>query len=146
MTYKEFRLRFAIQYVGSVSDPGECMRRMDNAPSLARLLWDVMNAPEPSAPSAPIAAQPPDLKPSNSTELKALARTVLDFFSDDVQWIAIDANGEVWAYDLKPTIDETRSNWDNSDDDGVAWEIGAVEPPADYRNEIYEISKLIDND
>ena len=102
--------------------------------SLAKESWDA------------IQASLAERKKGDLTELKALARTVLDFFSDDVQWIAIDANGEVWAYDLKPTIDETRSNWDNSDDDGVAWEIGAVEPPADYRNEIYEISKLIDND
>ena len=87
-----------------------------------------------------------DLKPSNLTELKALAQTALDFFSDDVQWLAIDANGEVWAYDLKPTIDETRSNWDNSDDDGVAWEIGAVEPPEDFKNELYEIQKLLEDE
>ena len=156
MTYNEFKLRFAIQYVGCVSDPGECMRRMDNAPALARLLWDVMTAPEveaPPAPSfvstaglAPIAANSPDLKPSNSTELKALARTALDLFSEEAQWIAIDARGEVWAYDLKPTVFEPGGYWDNSDDHGFAWEISAVAPPEDFRNEIYEIDKLLSDD
>jgi hypothetical protein len=146
MTYNEFRLRFAIQYVGGVSDPGECMRRMDNAPALARLLWDVMNAPEVQTPSAPIAANSPHLIPSNSMELKALARTAREVVSDTAQWIAIDANGEVWAYDLKPTIDTPRNTWDNSDDAGFSWEISAVAPPDNFRDELYEISKLLEND
>ena len=84
-----------------------------------------------------------DLKPSNSTELKALARTALDLYSEYAQWLAIDANGDVWAYDLKPTIDETQSNWDNSDYDTFAWKMGKVAPPADYTKELYEIGKLL---
>lgn len=149
MTYNEFRLRFAIQYVGGVSDPGECMRRMDNAPALARLLWDVMNAPEvqaPSAPSAPIVANPPHLKPSNSTELKALARTAREFVDSELQWIGIDLNGQVWAYDLKPLIYEPWGCWDNSTDGGYSWEIGAVAPPDNFRDELYEINKLLNDD
>ena len=114
-----------------------------DAVRLARRCWDaIQNAELPESEKA----KQVEPQKANLTELKALARTVLDFFSDDVQWIAIDANGEVWAYDLKPTIDETRSNWDNSDDDGVAWEIGAVEPPEDYTKELYRISEILSND
>ena len=153
MTYNEFKLRFAIQYVGCVSDPGECMRRMDNAPALARLLWDVMNAPEveaPPAPSfvstaglAPIVANSPDLKPSNSMELKELARKALEAKGDELQWIAIDASGQVWAYDLKPDVYEPEKFWYN---DSFAYEITQVAPPDDFRNELYEISKLLNDD
>ena len=156
MTYNEFKLLFAIQYVGGVSDPGEAIRRMDNAPTLARLLWDVMNAPEveaPPAPSfvstaglAPIAANSPDLKPSNSTELKALARTAREFVDSELQWIGIDLNGQVWAYDLKPLIYEPWGCWDNSTDGGYSWEIGAVAPPDNFRDELYEINKLLNDE
>lgn len=153
MTYNEFRLRFAIAYVGGVSDPGEAIRRMDNAPTLARMLWDVMNAPEVPAPSfvstaglAPIVANSPDLKPSNSTELKAIARTAREAVDDGLQWIGIDLDGQVWAYDLKPSIYEPGRCWDNSDDGGYSWEIGAVAPPEDFRQELYEINKLLTDD
>ena len=145
MTYNEFRLRFAIQYVGSVSDPGECMRRMDNAPALARLLWDVMNAPEAPVPSfvstdaiAPI--------PPNSMELKKIARTAREVIGDEMQWIAIDRDGSVWAYDLQPGVCESAGNWDNSDDGGFAWEITQVAPPDNFRDELYEINKLLNDD
>ena len=145
MTYNEFRLRFAIQYVGCVSDPGEAIRRMDNAPTLAHLLWDVMNAPEAPAPSfvstagiAPIAA--------NSPDLKELARKAREITVREMQWIAIDRDGSVWAYDLQPGVSELAGNWDNSDDGGFAWEITQVAPPDNFRDEIYEISKLLDND
>lgn len=153
MTYNEFRLRFAIQYVGSVSDPGECMRRMDNAPTLARLLWDVMNAPETPAPSfvstaglAPIVANSPDLKPSNSMELKELARKAREVIGDEMQWIAIDRDGSVWAYDLEPGVCESAGNWDNSDDGGFAWEITQIAPPDNFLDELYEINKLLNDD
>lgn len=148
MTYNEFRLRFAIQYVGGVSDPGEAIRRMDNAPALARLLWDVMNAPEVEAPPAPsfVSTDAIALIPSNSTELKKIARKALEVSGDNAQWVAIDKDGRVWAYDLKPTVDELWHCWGNSVDDGYSWEIGAVAPPDNFRDEIYEISKLLDND
>lgn len=148
MTYNEFRLRFAIQYVGGVSDPGEAIRRMDNAPTLARLLWDVMNAPEVQAPPAPsfVSTDAIALIPPNSMELKDIARKALEVSGDNAQWVAIDKDGRVWAYDLKPTVDELWHCWGNSVDDGYSWEIGAVAPPDNFRDEIYEISKLLDND
>ena len=104
------------------------------------------DAIQASLPESEKAKQVVSDMPTNLTQLKELAQRALDLYSDDAQWIAIDSDGDVWAYDLKPTIDETKSNWDNSDYDTFAWKIGKVAPPADYRNEIYEISKLIDND
>ena len=144
MTYNEFRLRFAIQYVGSVSDPGEAIRRMDNAPTLARLLWDVMNAPEVEAPPAPSFVSTAGLAPiaANSPDLKELARKAREV-GDEMQWIAIDASGQVWAYDLKPDVYEPEEFWYN---DAFAWEITQVAPPADFRTELYEISKLFNDD
>ena len=145
MTYNEFKLLFAIAYVGSVSDPGECMRRMDNAPALARLLWDVMNAPEVEAPQAPsfVSTDAIALIPSNSMDLKAIARKALEVSGNNAQWVAIDKDGRVWAYDLKPTVNELWHCWGNSVDDGYSWEIGAVAPPDDFTKELYEISKLL---
>lgn len=82
----------------------------------------------------------------NLTELKALARMTPNVVAEEAQYIAVDANGEVWVFDLKPSIDALRNAWDNSDCDGFSWQIGAVAPPADFRNEIYEIDKLLEND
>jgi len=160
MTYNEFRLRFAIAYVGCVSDPGEAIRRMDNAPTLARMLWDIMNQQEAPAPSfvstAGLAsfmenspknmANSPDLKPLNSMELKALARTAREVVAEEAEWIAIDANGQVWAYDIKPTVYEPYECWENSTANGFAWEISAVAPPDNFRDELYEINKLLNDD
>lgn len=150
MTYNEFKLRFAIAYVGGVSDPGEAIRRMDNAPTLARLLWDAMNAPETPAPSfvstarlAPIAANSPDLKPSNSMELKELARKALEVSGDNAQWVAIDASGGVWAYDLRPQCYEIDTMWDNTPDQGFNWHVCTIAPPDNFRDELYEINKLL---
>lgn len=118
--------------------------------SLARESWDAIQAaelpesekakqtPAPSFVStaglAPIAANSPDLK-----ELARQAREV----GDEMQWIAIDASGQVWAYDLKPDVYEPEEFWYN---DAFAWEITQVAPPADFRTELYEISKLLEND
>lgn len=148
MTYNEFRLRFAIQYVGSVSDPGECMRRMDNAPSLARLLWDVMNAPEVQAPPAPSFVSTAGLAPiaANSMELKELARKALEVSGDNAQWVAIDASGGVWAYDLRPQCYEIDTMWDNTPDQGFNWHVCTIAPPDNFRDELYEISKLLNDD
>ena len=83
-----------------------------------------------------------DLKPSNSTELKALAQRALDLYSDDAQWIAIDTDGDVYAYESKPYIFRQIKAWYNvapSDH----WRIGKVAPPADYTKELYKIKKLL---
>ena len=148
MTYNEFKLLFAIQYVGGVSDPGEAIRRMDNAPTLARLLWDVMNAPEVQAPPAPSFVSTAGLAaiPSNSMELKKIARKAREITVREMQWIAIDRDGSVWAYDLQPGVSELAGNWDNSDDGGFAWEITQVAPPDNFRDELYEINKLLKDD
>lgn len=121
----------------------------EDAARLARKAWDAIQSLElpesEKAKQSVIVANSPNLKPSNSTELKAMARTALDLFSDNADWIAIDENGRVWAYDLKPTVNELWRNWSNSVDGGSLWEIGTVAPPEDFTKELYEISKLLES-
>lgn len=111
----------------------------------AREVWDAIQSVELPESEKTKQLVPRSLKPSNSTELKALARTARDLFSDEVDWIAIDPTGQVWAYDVKPTVFEPGRWWDNSDNNGSSWEIGAVAPPEDFTKELYEISKLLEN-
>jgi len=82
----------------------------------------------------------------NSPDLKELARMARKVIGDEMQWIAIDRDGSAWAYDLQPGVSELSGNWDNADDDGFAWEITQVAPPADFRTELYEINKLLNDD
>ena len=116
----------------------------------AREVWDAIQSVElpesEKTKQAPIVANLPDLKPSNSTELKAMARTALDLYSNEAKWLAIDANGKVWTYDLKPTIDAPRNAWDNSGRGGRGWEVGLVALPEDFTIELYRIDKLLENE
>lgn len=117
------------------------------AADLAREAWDAIQAVElpesEKAKQSVIVANPPHLKPSNSTELKAMARTSLDLYSDEAKWLAIDKNGKVWTYDLKPTVDALRNAWDNSGRGGRGWEVGLVSRPEDFTTELYRIDKLL---
>ena len=126
--------------------------RTDQMISLARRVWDAIQAAElpesEKAKQSVIVANPPHLNPSNSTELKAMARTALDLFSDEAKWLAIDKNGKVWAYDLKPTIDTSRNAWYwyNSGRGGRGCEVGQVASPEDFTTELYRIDKLLNDD
>lgn len=155
MTYNEFKLRFAIQYVGCVSDPGECMRRMDNAPALARLLWDVMNAPEVKAPAAPITtefpknmanspkdmANSPDLKPSNSTELKALAELAAE---RGFAWIAQDKCRIWYGYKVEPEFREHLQEWWGRGNGH--WAALNLPDNTDYSKQIFNVKTILENE
>ena len=142
MTYKEFSLRFAIQYVGSVSDPGECMRRIDKAPSLARLLWDtIQNAelPESEKIKQSLSAS---LEPSNSFDelLKAIAVIALHKLPS-AKWIAQDGDGRWYAYDVKPA-NESECEWFELSETGDIEFIIELTRPKDISKELYRIATL----
>lgn len=83
---------------------------------------------------------------TSKQQLKDLAQKALSQSNGETKWVAIDKDGRVWAYDLKPTVNGLWRCWGNSVDDGYSWHIGTIVPPADFRTELYEINKLLNDD
>lgn len=81
-------------------------------------------------------------------QFKQIAKKASSESNGKAQWIAIDRDGAVWAYNIRPfTGGAIKDYWVDSDpDNGRSWKIGMVAPPDNFRDEIYEISKLLDND
>lgn len=109
---------------------------------VAREAWDAIQAAE--LPESEKAKQKPIT--ANSTDLRALARSALEASNNKARWIAIDASGGVWAYDLRPDCYEQDKTWDNSPTQGSNWFVRIVAPPDDFTNELYEISKIVSDD
>lgn len=154
MNWEQFLTEFVLRAIshpdittGKINAPIQGI--LETTIYFARKSWDAIQAAElpesEKAKQSVIVANPPHLNPSNSTELKAMARTALDLFSDEAKWLAIDKNGKVWAYDLKPTIDTSRNAWDNSGRGGHGWEVGRVASPEDFTTELYRIDKLLND-
>lgn len=92
MTYNEFKLRFAIQYIGSAGNPGDCMRRINNAEPIARLAWEALSAPAADAVSV---AKPSDW-------LMQLAKQAGDL---GYPYMAQDRTTSHWyGYEMKPEL------------------------------------------
>lgn len=145
MSWEQFLTEFVLRAM--TNNIHEQYFSPDAAAQRAREVWDAIQTAElpesEKAKQSVIVANPPDLKPSNSTELKAMARTARDLY--EAKWLAIDKNGKVWAYDLKPTVDALRNAWDNSSRGGRGWEVGLVALPEDFTTELYRIDKLLED-
>lgn len=80
-------------------------------------------------------------------ELKQLAQKALDKSNSAARWIAIDNNGQVYAYMFRPILRDIRdTEWDISDYSHEFWGIGYTAPPKDFTKELYELSKILSDD
>ena len=121
----------------------------------ARRAWDAMQAAElPESEKAKQAPAPSFVLndaiapiPLNSMELKSLAEKAVTLSENIAKYIAIDKHGTVYAYKQKPIIKSDVSTcWDISDLRHSCWLVDHVAEPADFRNELYQISKLLNNE
>ena len=118
----------------------------------AREAWDAIQAAElPESEKAKQAPEPsfvpinaPAPIPSNSMELKRLAEKAILFSDGVAKFFAIDASGMVCAYSFLPVLNN--GEWDLNDLSDDFWEIALVAPPANFRTELYEISKILNNE
>ena len=94
----------------------------DDAARLARKAWNAIRA----------------------AQIKTLATSALVVSKDKAKWLAVDADGEVWAFDVEPTVHESKAVWDNSD--AISWQLCDVAPPVNFTAELYEISKILNNE
>lgn len=60
--------------------------------------------------------------------------------SNTVSWVAINANGDVLAYENKPSAFKAERIWGAT---GNKWRIVTVRPPKDFTQECYEIHKIL---
>ena len=85
--------------------------------------------------------------PSNSMDLKVLAEKAVTLSENIAKYIAIDKHGTVYAYEQKPIIKSDVSTcWDIDSLRHSCWLVDHVTEPADFRNELYEINKLLNDD
>ena len=105
---------------------------------MAREAWDAIQAAEiPDSEKA---------KQAYLYDLRALSIEGLRLSNKEAKWIAIDSNGEVWAYTSRPGCITTKGIWSNIRAGGLRWGVKQVAPPCDFTKEIYEISKILSND
>ena len=79
-------------------------------------------------------------------ELKSLAEKAILSSAGAAKWLSIDKDGQVCAWRLKPYIMWGNTFWDNWNIQSYCIIITRVAPPANFRNELYEISKIINNE
>ena len=127
----------------------------EDAARLARKAWDAIQSAElPESEKAKQAPAPSFVlndtiapNPPNSRDLKVLAEKAVEVSDGIAKYIAIDKHGTVYAYKQKPIIKSDVSTcWDISDLRHSCWLVDHVAEPADFRNELYEISKIINNE
>ena len=107
--------------------------------SLARESWDEIQAPElPESEKA--------TRSKNSYDLKLWAKKAFENLGAKAEWIAIDSDGSVWAYDIRPIYIPINGYWSNAYDNGNGTVVGAVDYVEDWTKELYEISKILSND
>ena len=128
---------------------------LDQVIELARRSWDAIQAAEiPDSEKAKQEFLPSFVLtdaiapiPLNSGELKSLAEKAVEISEGIAKYIAIDKHGTVYAYKQKPIIKSDVSTcWDISDLRHPCWLVDHVAEPADFRNELYKISKLLNNE
>ena len=121
----------------------------------ARQAWDAIQAAElPESEKAKQAPAPsfvpindPAPIPPNSKGLKVLAEKALNISIGVARYIAIDKLGTVYAYKQPPIIKSDISTcWDISDLKHDCWLVDYVAAPDNFRNELYEISKILSDD
>ena len=80
-------------------------------------------------------------------ELETLAWKAISRSEGAAQYIAIDTEGTVYAYKQKPVIkSEASTVWDISDLKHDCWLVDYVAAPDNFRDELYEISKILNNE
>lgn len=75
----------------------------------------------------------------NINQKIALVNKALDT-SNTAFWIAINANGDVFAYENEPQAFKAERIWGAM---GDKWKIAVVEPPKDFTQECHEIYKML---
>ena len=79
-------------------------------------------------------------------ELKALAEKATLSSEGTAKWLSIDKDGQVYAWRLKPYVVWENPYWDNWSEQSYRICITRIAPPADFRNELYEINELLTNE
>lgn len=110
-----------------------------DAAQRARIVWDAIQAAE--LPESEKAKQT-----KNSYDLKLWAKKAIEYLGEEAEWIAIDSNGTVWAYDVRPNCITKDGHWSNSYSHGYGTTIDAVDHVEDWTKECYEISKILSDD
>ena len=82
--------------------------------------------------------------PSNSMELKQLAEKALSQSNGEAKWIAVDKHGFVYCYSVKPVTNF--DVWDIPTFDDECWYITEINHPENWETELYEISKILNNE
>ena len=112
---------------------------LDQVIELARRSWDAIQAAElPESEKAKV--------DKNSYDLKLWAKKAIEYLGEKAEWIAIDSDGSVWAYDIQPIYIPMNGYWSNAYDNGNGTVVGAVDYVEDWTNELYEISKILNNE
>lgn len=105
---------------------------IDQIVDIARISWNKIQTSEFYEPGGD----------EISYDLSAMAQKAMEVSKNMAKWIAINEDGEVCAYDIKPTIKYPGPYWGNSNDKGLMWCVGTVIPPDHYTRQLYEI-KLV---
>lgn len=116
-----------------------------DAASRARDVWDAIQAAElPESERAKqlvIAANSPDLIPSNSMELKALAQLAA---AQGFAWIAQDKCGVWYGYKIKPEFREQLQEWRSKGNNH--WAALNLPDNTDYSKQIFNVKTILDNE
>lgn len=107
--------------------------------SLAREAWDAIQA-----------AEMPESEKAKSEAfvdvLEQIARRALKVSDFGAKFFAIDPDGEIWAYRLRPYIDDNQ--WIS--DEEISHKVGFVITPPDWdtqwKKACYEISQILSDD
>lgn len=160
MNWEQFLTEFVLRALTQIEvlSSGDKEYYLQVSLHTAREAWDAMQAAElpesEKAKQAPITTElsknmanspkdmdnSPDLKPSNSTELRALAELAK---SKGFAWIAQDDTGVWWGYKVKPRFRKQSQDW-HSDDSHFA----ALNLPddTDYSKQIFNVKQILNNE
>ena len=84
---------------------------------------------------------------TSKEQLETLAWKAISRSEGAAKYIAIDTEGTVYAYKQKPVIkSEASTVWDISDLKQSCWLVCYTEAPDNFRDELYKISKILDNE
>ena len=105
---------------------------------IARESWDAIQAAElPESEKA---------KQTKNYDLKLWAKKAIESLGQKAEWIAIDSDGSVYAYDIRPNCITMTKCWSNAYNNGNSTLVGAGVDVKDWTKEFYEISKILSDD
>jgi len=64
-------------------------------------------------------------------------KTIETTVPDWAKWLTIDANGDLWCFDLKPEYSGQYKHWGTCGDEAVC--VGLGPPPDDASKELYRL-------